>query len=201
MDNEEKIPPFVQDYLNKMEYEGYPDFVKLTREYHKEREDYPGKFALQSKHLNDHNRTTGQNKSLNYQDGLDRIDTDFKKKAYQTAKQHGYTGPDPNQPSDKDFTKQGEKFNNMIDQARQRQQQQKRESEQKQEEVKAPEKKNIEALKQQQPYQQNQPKVEFKGIEQEQSAGREQQRAAFLEEIKATRDQQTQRQQDQQPEI
>jgi hypothetical protein len=196
----EKIPPFIQDYLNKMDHEGYADFVKLSRAYHKEREDYPGKHAVQSKYLNDYNRTTGKNKTLNYEDGLNRIDADFKKEAYATAKQHGYTGPDPNQPSDKDFTKQGEKFQSMIDHAKQRQHQQ----EQKPEATKGHEKKNIETLKEQKPYQQNPPKVEFKGMEQPsgtEQQSRDQQRTAFLEQIKKSREQQIPSQQNKQPEL
>lgn len=117
-DETEKIPPFVQDYLDKMEYEGYADFVKLSRDFHMEREEYPGKHATQSAYLNDFNRTTGQNKKLDYDEGLKAIDTRFKQRAYSVAKQHGYKGPDPNQPSDKEFTKQGEKFMGMIDHAK-----------------------------------------------------------------------------------
>lgn len=163
-DDKENIPPFIQDYLDKMEYEGYPDFVKLSREYHKEREDYPGKFAEQSTNLNQGNRTFGDKKSLNWNDGLESIDSKYKGMAYDTAKQHGFKGADPNAPTDKDFTQQGEKFNDMIDQAKRRQQ------------------------------------------EQQHSFGneiqsREQQRAAFLEKIKQTKEQITQRQKDNQQEI
>ncbi|RKR81989.1 hypothetical protein BDD43_2153 [Mucilaginibacter gracilis] len=199
-DKEEKIPLFVKDYLNKMEYEGYPDFVKLSRDYFKEREDYPGKYAEQAAHLNDHNRRTGQNRQLNYEDGLKGIDTRYKQSAYQTAKQHGYKGPDPNKPSDKQFTKQGEKFQGMIDNVRKRQ----TEREQNQEALRSHEKKNIETLKAQNPYKQEAPKVEFKDMEQPSGTkqqSKEQQRAAFLEQVKKTREQQTQIQPGKQPEI
>lgn len=202
--HEEKIPPFVQDYLDKMEYEGYPDFVNLSRKYHKEREEYPGKHAVQSAQLNNLNRTTDNNKSLNYEDGLTRIDLNYKKEAFETAKKHGYKGPDPNQPSDKEFTKQGEKFNGMIEQSKQRQQEQTKQIGQQQEATESHEKKNIDTLKEQQPYQQNKPTVEFKGIEQPSGTdeqNREQQRAAFLEQVKKIRDVQTQRQQYKQTEI
>ncbi|MEO6520336.1 MAG: hypothetical protein ABIN91_01555 [Mucilaginibacter sp.] len=203
--DEEKIPPFVQDYLNKMEYEGYSDFVKLTREYHKEREEYPGKYATQSAYLNNFNRTTGKNHQLNYEDGLKSIDTRYKQLAYATAKQHGFKGPDPNQPSDKEFTKQGEKFQSMIDNAKQHQQEQAAEREQKQTTEQSHEKKNIETLKAQHPYSQEKPKVDFKDMEQQSSGtgeqSQEQQRAAFLAQVKATRGQQTQHDPDKQPEI
>lgn len=205
-DEEEKIPPFIQDYLNKMDHEGYLDFVKLSRGYHQAREDYPGKFATQAVHLKDFNRATGQKRELNYDDGLKRIDADFKREAYKTARQHGYTGPDPNQPSDKEFTKQGEKFLGMIDHAKQRQQEQTQRPEQKQHSDQSHEKKNVEALNEKQPYQQNQAKVEFKGVQQKEGSGteqqgREQQRAAFLQKIEKTREQQPSRQQDKQREI
>ncbi|TFF37922.1 hypothetical protein E2R66_10050 [Mucilaginibacter psychrotolerans] len=94
----------------------------------------------------------------------------------------------------------------MIDNARVRQQQKTKQSGQKQKEAEAHEKKNIEALKEQQPYKQKQPKVAFKGAEQEQASGteqpnREQQRAAFLEKIKQTKEQQTQPSQGKQHEM
>jgi len=208
MNNEKEIiiPPFVQDYIDKVDGKGLNDFVKVSAEYQKEKEDYPAKYATQSAHLKDHNRAAGTNKILNYNDGLKDIETRYNKRAYQTAKQHGYTGPDPNQPSDKEFTKQGEKFQGMIDQAKERQQEKATQDEQEKETSQGQEKKNTETLKAQQPYQQNQPKVEFKEMEQQEPSGkeeqsREQQRAAFLEQIKQTREQQTQRQQGQQPEI
>ncbi|MEO7881293.1 hypothetical protein [Mucilaginibacter sp.] len=193
-DREVIIPPFVQDYIDKVDGNGLKDFAKISAEYQKEKEDYPGKYAEQSAHLRDHNRRTGHNKTLNYENGMKDIETRYTQRAYQTAKQHGYTGPDPHQPSDKEFTKQGEKFQGMIDHA----QQQTKQPEQKQEDAPSHEKKNIEALKEQQSYKQNAAKVEFKGEDQQ---SQEQKRAAFLEQIKQTRDQQTQRQHDQQPEI
>lgn len=122
-DEEENIPLFVQDYLDKMDYEGYADFVKLSRDYHKEREEYPGKYAEQAIYLNDFNRRTGQNRQLNYDDGLKEIDIRHQQKAYDTAKQHGFKGADPNQPMDDDFTKQGEKFQGMIEEVKDREQQ------------------------------------------------------------------------------
>lgn len=205
----EKIPPFMQGYLDRMNHEGYVDFVKLSRGYRKEREEYPGKYATQSAHLNEFNRAIGQNRKLDYEDGLKRIDVGYRKKAYEIAKQHGYTGPDPNQPSDKEFTRQGGKFQNMIDQARERQQAQTEQSgqpQQNQEAAAGEETENIDKLKDQRPYQQNPPKVEFKGMEQQELSGnepdsREQQRAAFLEQVKKTREQQVERQPDKQREM
>lgn len=122
MKDEENIPPFIQDYLDKMDYEGYADFVKLSRDYHKEREEYPGKYAQQAIYHNDFNRLTGQNRQLNYDDGLKEIETRHHQKAYNTAKQHGFKGADPNQQMDKDFTKRGEKFQGMIDEVKDREQ-------------------------------------------------------------------------------
>lgn len=91
----------------------------------------------------------------------------------------------------------------MIDDVRQRQQGQSRQPKQTQEDAQGHEKKNINALKEQPPYQQKKPSVEF--TDTEQPAGtheksREQQRAAFLEQVKKTRAHQTQRQQEKQPE-
>jgi hypothetical protein len=199
-DKEIKIPPFVQDYLNEVNGKGFADFVKLSAEYQKEMEGYPEKYATQSANLKDYNRRNGYNKTLNYEDGQSEIDNRFKQRAYQTAKQHGFTGPDPNQPSDKAFTKQGEKFQSMMDQVRQRQSEPKT----KQQSEEAREKKNIHTIKDQPSYQQNQPSVTFDSKKQEQSSptsqqSREQQRAEFLAEIKQTRNQQSQRQQDNQP--
>ncbi|PWK72557.1 hypothetical protein LX99_04416 [Mucilaginibacter oryzae] len=191
-DNEIKIPPFVQEYIDKLDGEGFADFVKISAQYQKEKEDYPGKFAEQSAHLNEHNRRTGQNRKLDYGDGLSRIDADYQKKAYQTAKQHGYKGPDPFQPADKDFTKQGKKFETMIDQARQRQQDQARQAQQQQENAQRQEKQSVETLKSQPSYQQNKPKVEFDDVDQR--------RTAFLAQLKHTREQQTGCQHDKEPE-
>lgn len=191
-DETEKIPPFIQDYLNKMEYEGYADFVKLSRDFNKEREDYPGRYATQSAHLKDFNIRTGKNHHLDYEDGLKRIDVNFKKKAYDTAIKHGFKGPDPNKPNDKEFTKQGEKFQVMIDKSKQQVHQHMKLPEQKQETSRTLDDNNIDKIKEQKPYQQNQPNIEFnevkeKPINKEQES-LEQQRAAFLEKIKKTRD-------------
>lgn len=178
MSEEEKIPPFVQDYLDKMDYEDYADFVKLSRDYYQQREEYPGKYATQSAYLNNYNRTAGKNHQLDYDKGLSQIDADYRREAYRLAKQHGFTGPDPNQPSDKEFTKQGEKFQGMIDRAKERQQEQTRQPE---------------------------PKQSSDNVQQKPSStgqeDREQQRAAFLEKVKQTRELQMQWQQNKEPEI
>ncbi len=154
--------------------------------------------------MNDFNRASGQNRKLNYDDGLKEINNRYSQRAYDIAKQHGYKGYDPNQPSDKEFTKQGEKFNDMIDHARQRQQEQPKQPEQKQETSQDKEAEDISSKKTQEPYRQNPPKVEFKGMEQptnKEQQSQEQKRAEFLEQIKKTREQQTQQQQDKQQEI
>ena len=72
--------------------------------------------------MNDYNRSTGNNRQLDYNAGLKEIDAKHQKEAYKVAKQHGYEGADPNQPMDKDFTKQGEKFQGMIDEVKDREQ-------------------------------------------------------------------------------
>jgi hypothetical protein len=200
--NDEKIPPFIQYYLDKMDYEGYTDFIKLYREYQKQKEDYPGIYAVQAAQLENYNRTTGTKHTLNFDKGMERIEANFRKQAYDLAKKLGYEGADPNQPSDKAFTKQGEKFQSMIDDVKQRQQQAPQ-PEQKPEDAANHEKKNIETVKEQKPYQQQLPKVEFKteqpsGTEQ---PNREELRAAFLEKIKQTRERQQQRSRGKQREI
>lgn len=119
-DNEENIPPFVQDYLDKMDYEGYGDFVKLSRDYNREKMEYPARFAQQSANLQRHNQIAGTAKTLNYDNGLKEIEAKFQKEAYQTAKQHGFKGRDPNEPTYGEFDDKGDKFNTMIDRAKQR---------------------------------------------------------------------------------
>ncbi|OJW12500.1 hypothetical protein [Mucilaginibacter sp. 44-25] len=198
MSNSEiKIPAFVQDYLTKLDGDGFKDFAKIAGDYQKEREEYPGKFAQQSAHLNNHNRITGQNKKLDYEQGLKGIDEKYQQKAYQVAKQHGYTGPNPNAPSDKDFTRQGQKFKSMIDQARKAQRESDHPSPDKPQGTKSQEKKSPEQQKGQQSYNQTKANVNFKGVQQGQAASveeknREQQRAAFLEKTKQAREQNSQ---------
>lgn len=165
-DNEEIIvPPFVYDYIDKVDGNGLNDFIKNCSDYQKAKKVYPEKFAMQSAHLQEFNRIRGQNKQLNYDEGLQRIDTEFRKNIYETAKKHGYKGPDPNQPSDKDFTKQGEKFQEMINEVKER--------------------KNQPEKQQQQQAPENEP------------LDREKLRAEFLEKMKQTKQQISQRQHDQ----
>jgi len=168
MKDETIIPPFVQDYIDKLGGDGFSDFAKNCSDYQKAKQEYPGKFAMQSAHLQEFNRVRGQNKQLNYEEGLQRINAEFRKNVYQTAKKHGYKGPDPNQPSDKEFTKQGEKFQSMINNAKER--------------------KNQPEKEQQQQASASEP------------LDREKLRAEFLEKMKQTKEQISQRQHDQEHE-
>lgn len=167
MKDETVIPPFVQEYLDKMDYEGYGDFAKLSREYQKEKEEFPGKFSVQSANLQQHNRVTGQNNKLDYKTELGRLETRYQQRASEIAKEHGYEKPiqDQQKTSGIDFDKQEAKFQDMINDAKERKNQPEKE---KQQEASAKE-----------------------------PLDREQLRADFLEKMKQTREQISQRQQDQ----
>ena len=89
--DDEILPDYIQQYLDAVEYEGYPEFVGIARQHSKAIKDYDELiYPRQTFNQNIANRINQENKKFDREVAIEAINATYRLKALELAKTHGY---------------------------------------------------------------------------------------------------------------
>lgn len=96
---EEEVPEFVRKYIDALNYEGYADFIGISREYKKAQDEYHTVIhPSRANQVKKHNIHTGDKRKTDANPYLTELEDKYKNKALEIAKKHGYIEPETIKP-------------------------------------------------------------------------------------------------------
>lgn len=96
---EEEVPEFVRQYIDALNYDGYADFIGVSREYKKAQDDYHSVIhPSRANQVKKHNIYTGDKRRVDAKPYLKELEEKYKLKALDVAKKYGYVEPEKKGP-------------------------------------------------------------------------------------------------------
>ena len=99
---EEEVPEFIKKYIDAVHYEGYAEFIGVSREYKKDQDEYHTVIhPSRANQIKKHNTYTGDKRAIDAKPFLKELEEKYKMKALEIAKKHGYVEVEVQEPTGK----------------------------------------------------------------------------------------------------